>query len=63
MSKHSGFHVRHDLQPVLTQELLALFLSTPNGQTEEDLQQAANISGFRLRGRKDYGKLLNPLKN
>jgi hypothetical protein len=58
MSKPSGFHVRHDLQPSLTNELLILLRSSTTGQTENDLQKAAEERGYRLRHRKDYGKLL-----
>lgn len=61
MIKPTGFHVRHDLQPTLTYELLTLFLSRPDAQTEQDLQQSAKVHGFRLRGRKGYEKLLKSL--
>ncbi|MBL8049630.1 MAG: hypothetical protein JNM46_00270 [Anaerolineales bacterium] len=61
MLKPTSFHVRHDLQPVLTYELLNLFLSKPEGQTQEELEHSANIYGFRLRERKDYSKLIKSL--
>lgn len=62
MAKGSGFHVRHDLQPVLTYELLMLLNSNHDGQTEEMLQASAQLQGFTLRQRKDYGKLFNSLQ-
>ncbi len=62
MLKPTSFHVRHDLQPSLTYELLILFLYQPLGQTEEELTQSANAQGFRLRGRKDYSKLIKSLR-
>jgi hypothetical protein len=61
MLKPTSFHVRHDLLPSLTYELLILFLSQPIGRTEQELVQSANTQGFRLRGRKDYRKLLKSL--
>lgn len=61
MLRPTSFHVRHDLQPALTYELLNLFLSEPYGQTGEELEQGANLHGFRLRVRKDYSKLIKSL--
>ena len=61
MQKPSSFHVRHDLQPTLTYELLTLFLSQPSGQTEQELRQSANTYGFRIRERKEYNKLIKSL--
>jgi len=62
MLKPMSFHVRHDLLPSLTYELLNLFLSQPLGQTEEELTRSANMHGLRLRGRKDYSKLIRSLR-
>lgn len=61
MNRPTGFHVRHDLQPQLTQELLALLSASEDPQTEEQLRQAALQRAFRLRDRKNYGKLLRSL--
>lgn len=61
MSKVTGFHVRHDLQPSLTHELLTLVHALPDGQTPDDLHIAAEMRGYDLRERKDYGKLLRSL--
>lgn len=63
MSKSTGFHVRHDLQPNFTYELLMLLKSIPEGQTEEDLQIAAQTQGYALRQRNSYGKLINSLED
>lgn len=62
MAKVSGFHVRHDLQPVFTCELLMLLNASHDGQTEEMLQASAQSQGYMLRQRKDYGKLFNSLE-
>lgn len=62
MSKPTGFHVRHDLQPNFAYELLILLQSIPEGQTEEDLQIAAQVQGYTLRQRTSYGKLINSLE-
>lgn len=62
MTKVSGFHVRHDLQPVLTYELLTLLNASDSGQTEEMLQASAQLQGYTLRQRKDYGKLFKSLE-
>lgn len=58
MSKPTGFHVRHDLQPQFAYELLMLLRAGEAGQTEEELQNAAHDQGFALRQRKSYNKLL-----
>jgi hypothetical protein len=63
MAKASGFHVRHDLQPVFTYELLMLLHASSEGQTKEMLQASALSQGYALRQRKDYGKLLNSLED
>ena len=63
MSKPTGFHVRHDLQPTFTYELLMLLLASPEGQTEEALQCEAQAQGYMLRQRKSYGKLINSLED
>lgn len=62
MSKPTGFHVRHDLQPNFTYELLMLLQAIPEGQTEEDLHSAAQVQGYALRQRTSYGKLINSLE-
>lgn len=62
MAKASGFHVRHDLQPVFTYELLMLLHASDNGQTEEMLQASAQAQGYTLRQRKDYSKLFKSLE-
>jgi hypothetical protein len=61
VSKLTSFHVRHDLQPELTRELLLLLNSLQPGQTQAQLQVAAQARGYKLRERKDYGKLLRSL--
>lgn len=61
MSKPTGFHVRHDLLPELTQELLLLLHNLPPGRTQTHLQAAAQARGYKLSERKDYGKLLRSL--
>jgi hypothetical protein len=63
MAKVSGFHVRHDLQPVFTYELLMLLNASHDGQTEDMLQTSAQSQGYTLRQRKDYGKLFNSLED
>lgn len=62
MAKATGFHVRHDLQPVFTYELLMLLNASSGGQTEETLQALAQSQGYTLRQRKDYGKLFKSLE-
>jgi hypothetical protein len=62
MSKPTGFHVRHDLQPSFTYELLMLLRAGKTEQTEEELQNAAHAQGFMLRQRNSYGKLLKSLE-
>lgn len=62
MSKPTGFHVRHDLQPELTHELLLLIHKlAEETPTRERLHEAAKARGFKLSDRKDYGKLLKSL--
>lgn len=61
MGKPTGFHVRHDLQPELTQELLLLLRSLPPGQSQAQLQTAAHARGYKLSARKNYGKPLRSL--
>lgn len=61
MNKPTGFHVRHDLAPTHTHELLILLHATTSPQTAQDLQQAATQRGYKLRARKDYSKLLKSL--
>lgn len=61
MSRPSGFHVRHDLQPSLVHELLML-LYRGNAETEEELQAIAHLQGFTLRQRHSYSKLLKSLE-
>jgi hypothetical protein len=62
VSKTSGFHVRHDLQPTFAYELLMLLHGRETEQTEEDLQKAAHAQGFNLRQRKNYNKILKSLE-
>lgn len=61
MTTPNSFHVRHDLQPQFTYELLALLYSLPMGQSEESLRQQAESQGFSLRLRKDYSKIISSL--
>lgn len=61
MDQPTGFHVRHDLQPELAQELLLLLHNLPVGQTKAQLQEAVQSRGYKLSERKDYGKLLQSL--
>jgi hypothetical protein len=60
-TKVTGYHVRHDLRPDFTFELLTLLNALPDGQDEEALQSAAEQQGYSLRQRKDYGKMLRSL--
>lgn len=62
MSKPTGFHVRHDLQPRFVYELLMLLRAGAAEQTEEELQVEAQTQGFSLRQRKSYNKLLKSLE-
>lgn len=62
MSKPTGFHVRHDLQPAFTYELLMLLRGKETEQTEDDLRSAAHNQGFNLRQRRSYDKLLKSLE-
>lgn len=61
MSKSTGFHVRHDLQPELTQELLLLLYNLPPEPSQSQVRIAAQARGYKLSERKDYGKLLRSL--
>jgi hypothetical protein len=61
VSRPSGFHVRHDLQPHLAQELLMLLKAAGVPQTEGQLKQAAHRRAYHLRDRKSYSKLLRSL--
>jgi hypothetical protein len=61
MSEPASFHVRHDLQPELTRELLLLLSKLPEGQTQAQLRTAAQARGYKLSERKDYNKLLRSL--
>jgi hypothetical protein len=61
--KPTGFHVRHDLRPDFTYELLMLLHALPCGQSEAQLQNAAEAQGYTLRQRKDYGKMLRSLSD
>jgi hypothetical protein len=63
MSKPTSFHVRHDLHPSFTYELLMMLQANLEGQTEDELQLVAQTQGFALRQRKDYGKLINSLED
>lgn len=58
MNKTTGFHVRHDLRPQLTQELLALLNAAESPRPEAHLHQLAEDRGYRLRDRKSYRKIL-----
>lgn len=61
MSRPTSFHVRHDLTPTYTHELLSLLLAMPVGCTQQELQGAAHFNGYQVRLRKDYYKLLRSL--
>lgn len=61
MSSPTGFHVRHDLRPNLTYELLLIFRSSPSGLRTEKIEEVAHMNGYELRHRKSYGKLLSSL--
>jgi hypothetical protein len=60
-AKPTGFHVRHDLRPDFTYELLTLLYALPDRQSEEGLREAAEMHGYALRQRKNYGKMLRSL--
>lgn len=60
--KPTGFHVRHDLRPDFTFELLTLLHALPVGQDDLSLQDAAEMQGYSLRQRTDYGKMLRSLE-
>lgn len=57
----TAFHVRHDLRPDFTFELMMLLHALPPGQSEAVLQDEAERQGYTLRQRKDYSKLLRSL--
>jgi hypothetical protein len=55
--KPTGFHVRHDLRPDFTYELLMLLHALPCGQSETELKNTAEAQGYALRQRKDFGNV------
>jgi hypothetical protein len=61
MSEPTGFHVRHDLHPNLTRELLTLLQALPSGQSTKQLREASQARGYKLGERKEYNKLLKSL--
>ena len=61
MTKPTGFHVRHDLQPSLTHEVLLLLKALPSNPTKGQLRQTAQAKGYKLGERKEYNKLLQSL--
>lgn len=61
IDKPTGFHVRHDLRPDFTFELMMMLHALPPGQSEAALKNEADRQGYALRQRKDYSKLVRSL--
>lgn len=62
MKKPTGFHVRHDLRPQLTHELLLVLKTASMGLELKEIQTLAAQHGLELRHRKSYTKLLLSLR-
>jgi hypothetical protein len=62
MGKITGFHVRHDLLPSHTREMLTLLHAMPDGETLSALQHVAGTHGYNVRYRTDWNKPLQSLK-
>ncbi len=61
MTNTSGFHVRHDLLPSHTYEIIILLRTINGSGTLEEIQQVAEQHGFTVRNRKDWSKPLRSL--
>jgi hypothetical protein len=61
MSNASGFHVRHDLLPAHTQEIITLLRAMNGGGTVDQIQAIADTHGYTIRNRKDWSKPLKSL--
>lgn len=61
MSNATGFHVRHDLLPSHTQEIMTLLQAMNGGETIDQIQQVAEMHGYTIRYRKDWSKPLKSL--
>ncbi len=61
MSNTSGFHVRHDLLPSHTHEIITLLRAIDGNATLEAVQQIAERHGYTIRNRKDWSKPLRSL--
>jgi len=62
MSNTTGFHVRHDLLPSHTHEIITLLRAINGNGTREEVQQVAEQQGFTIRNRKDWSKPLKSLE-
>jgi len=62
MSKATGFHVRHDLLPSHTREMLTLLRALPMGETLSGIQHLAETHGYNVRHRIDWNKPIQSLK-
>lgn len=62
MNNVSGFHVRHDLLPSHTREIITLLDALNGNGTVDRLQQVAEEHGFTIRNRRDWTKPLKSLE-
>jgi hypothetical protein len=61
MNSASGFHVRHDLGPSHTHEIMTLLRAVDGSATLEEIQGIAEQHGYTIRSRKDWSKPLKSL--
>lgn len=61
MSNASGFHVRHDLLPSHTREIITLLKAMNGGGTLDQIREVAEMHGYTIRNRKDWSKPLKSL--
>ncbi|MCE7948035.1 MAG: hypothetical protein DYG88_11460 [Chloroflexi bacterium CFX4] len=62
MNKASSFHVRHDLLPSHTVEIITLLRAVNRSEPLEKIQQVAQQHGYTIRNRKDWSKPLKSLE-
>lgn len=62
MNNASGFHVRHDLLPSHTVDILTLLRAVRSSEPLERIQQVAQQHGYTIRNRKDWSKPLKSLE-
>src|SRR5258708_19881999 len=63
MTSVSSFHVRHDLLPSHTHEVITLLRAINGTGTLDEIQQSAERHGDTIRNRKDWSKPLKSLPN